>query len=50
MKTLPITQTIPTIKATLKTHNQLILQAPPGAGKTTALPLNLGWRGSRLLC
>jgi ATP-dependent helicase HrpB len=41
MNQLPITQVIPQIKETLKTHNTLVLQAPPGAGKTTALPLAL---------
>ncbi len=41
MKTLPITHVIPEVKEKLQTHNRLILQAPPGAGKTTALPLAL---------
>lgn len=41
MQTLPIIQVIPQIKENLRTHNALILQAPPGAGKTTALPLAL---------
>ena len=41
MITLPITHIIPQLKQKLQTHNQLILQAPPGAGKTTALPLSL---------
>ena len=41
MITLPITHIIPLLKQKLQAHNQLILQAPPGAGKTTALPLAL---------
>jgi len=41
MKTLPITQVIPDVKEKLQHHNRLVLQAPPGAGKTTALPLAL---------
>lgn len=41
MHTLPIEQVIPDIKKHLHTHNKVVLQAPPGAGKTTALPLAL---------
>lgn len=41
MKTLPITQVIPEVKEKLLNHSRLVLQAPPGAGKTTALPLAL---------
>ncbi len=41
MTTLPITHILPQLKQKLATHKQLILQAPPGAGKTTALPLSL---------
>lgn len=41
MKTLPITQVIPEVKEKLLNNNRLVLQAPPGAGKTTALPLAL---------
>ena len=41
MQTLPITHVIPQVKEKLAVHNRLILQAPPGAGKTTALPLAL---------
>ena len=41
MKNLPISQVIPEIKEKLNSHQRLILQAPPGAGKTTALPLAL---------
>ena len=41
MKTLPITPLIPEIREKLQQHNRVVLQAPPGAGKTTALPLAL---------
>ena len=41
MQTLPINQVIPEVKEKLQSHNRLVLQAPPGAGKTTALPLAL---------
>jgi ATP-dependent helicase HrpB len=41
MNTLPITQVIPEVKEKLQNLTRLILQAPPGAGKTTALPLAL---------
>ncbi|MEA1879140.1 MAG: ATP-dependent helicase HrpB [Campylobacterota bacterium] len=41
MKTLPITTVIPEVKKHLHSHTRVVLQAPPGAGKTTALPLAL---------
>jgi ATP-dependent helicase HrpB len=41
MNTLPITHILPEVREKLLSHNRLILQAPPGAGKTTALPLAL---------
>ena len=41
MNTLPIHEVIDLIRSTLASHNRLILQAPPGAGKTTAVPLAL---------
>jgi len=41
MNTLPITHVIPEVKEKLLQHNRLVLQAPPGAGKTTVLPLAL---------
>lgn len=41
MQNLPITQVIPEIKEKLQENQRVILQAPPGAGKTTALPLAL---------
>lgn len=41
MQNLPISQVIPEIKTKLLNNQRLVLQAPPGAGKTTALPLAL---------
>ena len=41
MQELPITQVLAEIKNHLSQSNRLILQAPPGAGKTTLVPLAL---------
>ncbi len=41
MLKLPVDQVIPDIKQHLLHEQQLVLQAPPGAGKTTAVPLAL---------
>ncbi|WP_028117767.1 ATP-dependent helicase HrpB [Ferrimonas senticii] len=41
MSRLPIEDLFAPIRAALANHNQLILQAPTGAGKSTALPLEL---------
>ena len=41
MPGLPINDALPDIKDKLTTHNRLVLQAPPGAGKTTAVPIAL---------
>lgn len=38
---LPIMEILEEVKSTLQKHNILILQAPPGAGKSTVLPLEL---------
>jgi len=38
---LPIAQVLPELKEALLQNSRLVLQAPPGAGKTTALPLAL---------
>ena len=38
---LPILEIIPEVKKQLQLHNTIILQAPPGAGKSTILPLQL---------
>ncbi|MDQ7002352.1 MAG: ATP-dependent helicase HrpB [Ghiorsea sp.] len=50
MLTLPIHDVLPDIKDTLAMHNRLVLQAPPGAGKTTAVPIALldqNWLGDK---
>ena len=41
MPKLPIEDVLPEIKETLSQHNRIVLQAPPGAGKTTAVPIAL---------
>src|SRR5205823_1125972 len=46
----PITEILDEIKQKLAGHNTLILQAPPGAGKSTFLPLQLlheSWLGEK---
>ncbi len=37
----PITPLLPEIKRSLQAHTRLVLEAPPGAGKTTQVPLAL---------
>lgn len=39
--TLPIDSVLPDIRAALSRHTRLVLEAPPGAGKTTQVPLAL---------
>ncbi|MBZ9751975.1 ATP-dependent helicase HrpB [Deinococcus sp. HMF7604] len=39
--TLPIQDVIPAVQAALATQPLVVVQAPPGAGKSTALPLTL---------
>ena len=41
METLPIESLLPEMAATLRSSRRLILGAPPGAGKTTRVPLAL---------
>jgi ATP-dependent helicase HrpB len=38
---LPIDAVLPQLRDTLRTHTRLVLEAPPGAGKTTRVPLAL---------
>jgi ATP-dependent helicase HrpB len=38
MTTLPIVECLPRLRAALAAHPVVVLQAPPGAGKTTAVP------------
>ena len=45
---LPVTEALPTLLATLAAGRNAVLVAPPGAGKTTLVPLALleePWRG-----
>ncbi|MCB1672898.1 MAG: ATP-dependent helicase HrpB [Gammaproteobacteria bacterium] len=47
---LPVTKILEELKSTLNRHHEAILQAPPGAGKTTLVPLALAaepWLGDR---
>src|SRR5688572_29612433 len=46
--TFPISAILPAVLASLEAHPRLVLEAPPGAGKTTQVPLALlhaPWRG-----
>ncbi|MGL6289842.1 MAG: ATP-dependent helicase HrpB [Silanimonas sp.] len=49
----PIAALLPRLSASLATHSRLVLEAPPGAGKTTQVPLALldaPWRaGGKIL-
>ena len=38
---LPIDEVLPRVQASLREHPRLVLEAPPGAGKTTRVPLAL---------
>lgn len=47
---LPISEALPGLEAALATHRSVVLQAPPGAGKSTIVPLALlgsSWLGGR---
>ena len=49
-RTLPITPLLPRIRASLAAHTRLVLEAPPGAGKTTQVPpalLDASWLAGR---
>ncbi len=41
MDSLPVDEALPRLKAALDAHNAAVLVAPPGAGKTTRVPLAL---------
>ena len=50
MPTLPVDSLLPQLRQTLEHSNNAVLQAPPGAGKTTRVPLALldaDWLGGR---
>ena len=38
---LPILAALPALRAALAAHSRVVLEAPPGAGKTTVVPLAL---------
>ena len=38
---LPVHEALPELKASLRAGNAAVLVAPPGAGKTTVVPLEL---------
>ena len=38
---LPVDELLPQIRSSLAAHPRLVLEAPPGAGKTTRVPLAL---------
>ena len=47
---LPVTEILDELKSTLNSHHEVILQAPPGAGKTSLVPLALAtepWLGHK---
>ena len=41
MDSLPVDEALPRVKAALAERNAAVLVAPPGAGKTTRVPLVL---------
>lgn len=50
MTGLPIEEVLPALRDALRAHPSAVLQAPPGAGKTTGIPLALlgeEWLGGR---
>lgn len=50
MQNLPIHQVLPRVTATLEASNHLVLEAQPGAGKTTVVPIALldaPWLGDK---
>lgn len=52
MKNLPIYEVLDEIKNTLDTNSTLILEAPPGAGKSTVVPISLlkeSWLEDRII-
>ena len=49
---LPIHEVLQDLKRTLQTNSTLILQAPPGAGKSTVVPISLldeTWLGDKII-
>jgi ATP-dependent helicase HrpB len=52
MTNLPIHEVLEDVKSSLRTNSTLILQAPPGAGKSTVVPISLlgeAWLGDKII-
>ena len=52
MINLPIHEVLEDIKSSLQTNQTLILEAPPGAGKSTVVPISLldeSWLGNKII-
>ncbi|MCD6433647.1 MAG: ATP-dependent helicase HrpB [Sulfurimonas sp.] len=52
MTNLPIHEVLEDLKNSLRTNSTLILQAPPGAGKSTIVPISLlgeAWLGDKII-
>ena len=52
MKNLPIHEVLESLKTKLQTNQTLILQAPPGAGKSSVVPISLleeSWLGEKII-
>jgi ATP-dependent helicase HrpB len=50
LPSLPIIEALPGLTRALESHHAAVLEAPPGAGKSTVVPLALldaGWRGDQ---
>ena len=50
VESMPIVEVLPDILSALQAHSRLVLEAPPGAGKTTQVPIALlqaPWRGDK---
>ena len=48
MISLPIDEVLPALREALATRHEAVLEAPPGAGKTTRVPLALLNAGSSI--
>ena len=41
LRDLPMVAALPALSTALETHTRVIVEAPPGAGKSTLVPLHL---------